>query len=156
VKEKRPVFKAVIVGDGPHRRELMDLTVKYGLHQNVELAGFQEDVAAWLERARILVLPSQTEGLPMVVLEAMSRLVPAVVFDISNMKDILIHEHNAMLARPFDLDQFAAYCVRLLEDGALYESCRENCRTQCHKIRPLYTRETIQQNWEDVLSKVDG
>lgn len=106
-------FKVIIVGDGPE----MEVMEKYLVNNNIEhlvsLVGMQKDIVSYLKKIDILVLPSKTEGLPTVVLEAMSmnRLVVATncggireifrgvesfIVDIENSRELALMMQNIM------------------------------------------------------------
>jgi glycosyltransferase involved in cell wall biosynthesis len=71
----------MIAGEGPLRGELEALVARLGLQSVVSLPGFAEDVPGLLARARRLVMSSDYEGLPAVVIEAMGRGCPVVTTD---------------------------------------------------------------------------
>lgn len=61
-----------LVGDGPWHDELLALAVRLGVHDRVEFVGAQDNVAAHLRAADVVVSPSRWEGLSLVFLEAMA------------------------------------------------------------------------------------
>ncbi|MGB2696155.1 MAG: glycosyltransferase [Dehalococcoidia bacterium] len=76
-----PKLRCAIYGDGPERERVLELVHQLGLGDAVELPGFvgAEQVAAAIDAAACLVLPSVREGYGLVVVEAVSRGTPAVV-----------------------------------------------------------------------------
>ncbi len=73
-----PQARFVWVGDGPLAEELAAQIAARALGDVVEQAGRRDDVPALMAAADLFVLPSQFEGLPLVVLEAMSAGMPVV------------------------------------------------------------------------------
>ncbi|MDP5183818.1 glycosyltransferase family 4 protein [Blastococcus sp. BMG 814] len=67
-----------------------------------------------LRTAYLLALPSHAEGLPMVVIEAMSRGIPAVTTPVGAMEELVTHGANGFLVPPGDVDALAEHLVRLL------------------------------------------
>lgn len=67
-------FRCFIVGDGPERRRLQALIQKYGLDRRVFLLGHlhREEISTWYDRADVVVLTSRSEGIPLVLMEAMA------------------------------------------------------------------------------------
>lgn len=61
-----------IVGSGEMFDEIQNLVESENICDSVKLFGYQEDVAKFYSEATVFVLPSRTEGLPLVILEAMS------------------------------------------------------------------------------------
>ena len=66
--------RVVIIGEGPLRDEIVEYTSHEAVGRNVDLLGWveKEDMAAYLNNLKLLVLPSEREGLPNIVLEAMA------------------------------------------------------------------------------------
>lgn len=73
--------KAVIVGSGPQGPALASLVKRYGLAQQIHLAGFVSEIEKrrLLRQSRVFVLPSEREGFSLATLEAMGEGVPAIV-----------------------------------------------------------------------------
>lgn len=81
VKKKIPGIKCSIVGDGPEKESLEELTNKLQLKNNIKFYGFlekQEDVFSLIKSSKVLVLPSTREGFGMVVIEANACGVPVI------------------------------------------------------------------------------
>ncbi|MGY1724507.1 glycosyltransferase family 4 protein [Blastococcus sp. SYSU DS0533] len=72
-----------------------------------------------LRTAYLLALPSHAEGLPMVVIEAMSRGIPAVTTPVGATEELVTHGVNGFLLPPGDVDALAEHLLRLLGDSAL-------------------------------------
>jgi glycosyltransferase involved in cell wall biosynthesis len=79
----------VMVGDGPLASELREWTRARKLQSRVHFAGRQEDIAGLMRAADLFVLPSQWEGLPNVVLEAMAAGTPIVATAAEGVRDLL-------------------------------------------------------------------
>lgn len=67
-----PRARLIILGDGPLREELEKLAVELAVQDVVSFPGFQSNPYAWIAKADLFVLSSDTEGFPMAVLEAMA------------------------------------------------------------------------------------
>ncbi|MGY2002835.1 glycosyltransferase family 4 protein [Blastococcus sp. SYSU DS1024] len=72
-----------------------------------------------LREAYLLALPSHAEGLPMVVIEAMSQGIPAVTTPVGAMEELVTSGRNGFLVPPGDVDALAEHLVRLLADPQL-------------------------------------
>lgn len=65
--------------------------------------------------ANLVIVPSRSENLPNVLLEAFSSGTPAVAFEIGGIPDIIDHKKNGYLAKPFDVDDLRRgieWCVK--------------------------------------------
>jgi glycosyltransferase involved in cell wall biosynthesis len=78
VADALPEFRLEVAGDGPCRDELVRLAGELDLGDHVRFLGEVRDVPALLGRASLFVLPSQSEGISLTVLEAMARGLPVV------------------------------------------------------------------------------
>lgn len=72
----------LIIGDGPFRNELKKLTHELLLEEKITFLGIRNDVAKFYEIADCFVLSSEWEGLPMVILEAMSHSLPIITTNV--------------------------------------------------------------------------
>ena len=70
-----------IVGDGPCRRSLEDLSDSEDVADSVRFVGYQQNPTSWMRDSNALVMASEFEGLPNVVLEAISVGLPVVAVD---------------------------------------------------------------------------
>jgi glycosyltransferase involved in cell wall biosynthesis len=119
-------FKAVIVGDGPERPALEAAVAKLGLQFHVIFAGQQDDVLPYFHLADVMVLPSYSEGSPLVLLEAMAARVPVVATSVGGVPEIVDHEHSALLAPAGDPTALATAIQRVLGDRPLANRLAEH------------------------------
>jgi colanic acid/amylovoran biosynthesis glycosyltransferase len=115
------------IGDGADRAPLQAQIAAGGLEARVELLGARTgpEVAAELRRAHVLVAPSvptkegKREGIPVVLMEAMSSGLPVVASDLSGIPELVVHEVAGLLTPPGDAPAIAAALERLHADPAL-------------------------------------
>jgi len=85
----------VIVGDGKHRKELELMASHLGISRNVQFLGELPSGMAirdQLDQATLFVMPSRTEGLPRVIIEAMTRAVPCIATRVGGISELLCDE----------------------------------------------------------------
>jgi glycosyltransferase involved in cell wall biosynthesis len=87
-----------------------------------------EEVAAELDRATFLVLPSRREGMGRVILEAFCRGRPVVGARAGGIPDLVRHGENGILVDPDDIEGLADALTRLLSDKALAERLAAGAR----------------------------
>ncbi len=92
--------KVLIIGEGPQKQELQDLTIEKSMDHNVFFTGFQRDIENWLPAMDIFVLPSLTEGTPMALLEAMAFGIPVVASAVGDVPQVVDSERNGILVNP--------------------------------------------------------
>jgi glycosyltransferase involved in cell wall biosynthesis len=114
--DRRPRLRAVLVGAGPLRDELLAQIRKLGLEDRVTLTGEREDAVDVIAAADVFVLSSSTEALPLALLEAMALGRPVVSTDVGGVGDAVQHEQTGLLVPPGDAHALAAAVERLLDD----------------------------------------
>lgn len=127
LQEKGIDFMCHFVGDGPDRKSLTELAERVGLAAKVRFHGQQkrERVAQLLKEADVLVAPSvptrdgRREGIPVVLIEAMSSSVPVLASNISGIPELVINESTGLLAPPRDVAALADALERYYRDPAL-------------------------------------
>lgn len=116
-----------LVGDGVDRPMLERQVADAGLGHRVAFEGSltRDAIAALLRRADVLVTPSvptaagKREGIPVVLMEAMSSGVPVVASDLSGIPELVEHERSGLLVPPRDPEALATALRRLHDDPAL-------------------------------------
>ncbi|HEX2860638.1 MAG TPA: glycosyltransferase, partial [Lacunisphaera sp.] len=79
----------VWAGEGDQRGALEEAIASYGLTGRVHLLGHRWDVAAWYDAADIFVLPSDLEGMPLAIMEAMAKGLPVIATAVSGIPEEL-------------------------------------------------------------------
>ncbi|MDI6794277.1 MAG: glycosyltransferase [bacterium] len=92
----------ILVGDGPQRKELEELSVKLGISQKVKFLGQRRDVPDILSCLNVFVLPSLYEGLPNAVLEAMACGLPVIGTDVEGTNEVVVDGETGILVPPKD------------------------------------------------------
>lgn len=111
-----PQARLMLAGDGDPE-PVRAVAAQCGVADRVELPGWvgPEEVADVLRRAAIFALPSQNEGLPIAMLEAMANGVPCVVTPVGGIPDVVTDGEHALLVPPDDPDRLAAALGELLD-----------------------------------------
>jgi glycosyltransferase involved in cell wall biosynthesis len=82
-------FRALIVGDGPERARLERMRAELDLEDCVEFVGAVDDMPAMYATLDLLVIPSRSEGLPNVLLEALNADIPVVATRVGAIPEVL-------------------------------------------------------------------
>jgi glycosyltransferase involved in cell wall biosynthesis len=107
--------RLLIVGDGPDRQHLVDLTHRLGVDSRVLFTGTQTRIERLLHDVDCYVSPSLTEGMPMVVLEAMASGLPIVATDVGSLRQLLVPDAG-VLVPPDDAEALARAMAGMLCD----------------------------------------
>lgn len=109
----------VIVGDGPERGRIEQLISEKGLENSVMLAGYLRDPRRVLQDLDLMVLPSYTEGLPNVILEALMMEVPVISTAVGGVPDIIRDGQEGVLIQPGEPRKMASAIMNFLDDPAI-------------------------------------
>jgi glycosyltransferase involved in cell wall biosynthesis/GT2 family glycosyltransferase len=103
-------FDLVLAGDGPMRPEIEAAVAAHGLTGRVRITGWlsNDAVRAELAAARLMVLPSFAEGLPVVLMEALALGRPVVTTYVAGIPELVRHGENGWLVPAGDPDALAA------------------------------------------------
>jgi len=148
------IIKAVIVGDGPLRAALERRAAELGLlPERVVFRGAVSDVAAEYHQADILVLTSDWEGTPNVLLEAMACGLPVVATRVGGVPEVVQEGVTGFLAEPGDIDTLVDRLTRLCRCPQLRAECGRKARQHVlanHSFARLSA--CLQSLYEAVLS----
>ena len=120
-----------IAGDGPLRSELERQAGELGLRDRVQFVGAlgHAEVAGWMHSLDVFVLACKKDsngdmdGIPVVLMEAMSQRVPVVSTRLSGIPELVLHGSTGLLATPGDPGSLAHELRRLLDNPELQAQC---------------------------------
>ena len=154
VKKEIPNVTGVMLGDGPRFEEIKELIKSKGLDKNITLAGRQTDVYKYIDVSKIMLLTSVSEGLPMVVVESMSRGVPAVCTNVGDITDIIESGEDGLIINSRNPDDFSREIVKLLKDEEKLRGFSNKAVNSLKKQINDYSREKIIMIWDEILKKI--
>ncbi len=94
---KYPDSELWLVGDGEEREKAVGMTEEKGLSEHVKFLGKQSNVYTFLHDADIFTLPSNYEGIPMTLIEAMGTGLPIAATPVGGIPDMLEKNVDALL-----------------------------------------------------------
>jgi glycosyltransferase involved in cell wall biosynthesis len=100
VRQSAPDAVLVILGEGPERGRLDALGRELALGESFRLPGRAGDIAAWLQRAELIVHAARWEGFGLVLLEAMLASLPLVATRVSAIPEIVADGETGVLVPP--------------------------------------------------------
>jgi len=112
-------FVWILAGDGPGYEELIFTINLLQLNDHVSLKGRKNknEIKALYAEADIFFLPSVSEGIANVVLEAMAMELPVVSSNCGGMREVITHNVDGMLCENYDIESFAAALLELCHDA---------------------------------------
>jgi glycosyltransferase involved in cell wall biosynthesis len=153
VAREHPDWQLRIYGGGAWHDRLRRMVIRRELYNNVVLMGRTERLGEEMSRASVFALSSRYEGLPMVILEAMSKGLPVVSFDCpGGCSDVITDGEDGILVPNGDVDRFAEALLALIEDGDRRRRCSAGAlrKAEAHDIS------VIGRQWDALLEEVSG
>ena len=135
-------------GDEQIKKNLISSIKDNRLENRLNLKGVDNNIYNLYEKYSFIVMTSRYEGFPMVLLEALSKKLPMIAFDISTgPKEIILEDKNGHLVKPFDVEEMSKKIIALANDP--------NKRIEMSKYnetyRNNYSIEQIIVKWNDLL-----
>ncbi len=139
VVRSNPYLVLNIVGEAEKSRQkyftyLKSLVHRYSLDYNVKFLGYRSDIAALLDEAAMLVMPSVVEeAFGRVTIEAFAKGVPVVAAKVGALEEIIEDGKNGILVFPRNSEALAEAILKLLQDNALADSLAVNARQKAEQ-----------------------
>jgi L-malate glycosyltransferase len=151
-KVSKPVH-VLLAGEGAERVELESFVREAGLQDKVSFLGHIDNVPNFLAGLDIMVMPSLTEGLGTIILDAICAGTVVTASDVGGIPEIIIHNETGLLFPPEDADLVAVNTIRLIEDEAL--RARLLASAKIHVAQNFSLERMIQgniENYKNIIS----
>jgi len=126
VLARRPDVYFAVFGEGFLRPELEKAVREADIGHRFFLPGFRSNVRSLLHEIDIFVLPSHTEGLPNVILEAFACRKPAVATSVGGTPEVVRQGDNGFLVPAGEMGAFAAAIMDLVSSADLRRKMGDN------------------------------
>ena len=143
----------VIFGEGPLRGDLSGRIAERRLERHVVMPGFRDDLNRLIPQADAMVLSSRTEGLPVILLEAMAGGVASVVTPVGGVGELVRDGREGLVVPVEDAGALAAAVGRLAEDGELRRRLGAAAR---QRVEAGFTHRLQAEGFAGVLGEVFG
>lgn len=141
-------LKIIIAGKGPLERNIKNFIRKKNIH-NIKLIGYVsgEKLVNLYQNASMFIFPSHYEGLPTVLLEAMSCGIPVIVSNIPAHRNLIKNGKNGILIEKGSFEDIIMKINMLNRDKSLRERLGNNARKTIEKS---FTWDIISQKFENI------
>ncbi|HMP06045.1 MAG TPA: glycosyltransferase [Lacipirellulaceae bacterium] len=140
-----------IFGEGPLRDQLAADIRTRGLQDRVVLAGFRSDLCELLPQLDVLVLSSRTEGLPVVLLEAMAADVPVVATSVGGVPEVIEDGRCGLLVPPDDPNALTHAVGQLAADAAMRQQLG---RAGAQRVAERFSQAEQAQRYYEVFARL--
>ncbi len=126
-----------IAGDGRLRKELGEMVNDLAITKCVRFIGSVTDVIQYYHNSHILVIPSNSEGLPLVLLEGMACGLSIVASNLGGIREGIEDGVNGLLFTPRKEDELASKIIYFLEHPEVAKQMGRMCREKALALFPL-------------------
>ena len=119
ILETVPNLYYLVIGDGEYRQTLENLTRSLGLDEHVRFTGHRSDIPELLATSDFFVLPTLTEALPTVLMEAMASKKAIVASNVGGIPELVTDGVNGLLIPPANPSELSKTCLHLVQNEAL-------------------------------------
>jgi glycosyltransferase involved in cell wall biosynthesis len=148
IKKLSVPYELLIIGEGPYRSLLQRSSAGLNISFLGEISPLK--VCEFMRSASVFVLPSLTENLPNVILEALAAGVPVIATSVGALPEIIREGENGFLIPPKDSNLIAERLKCLLTDSSL----REKMSCAAYKSVKPFTAGIIVPRLEQVLKEI--
>jgi glycosyltransferase involved in cell wall biosynthesis len=146
-------FETTLVGEGFLETELKRKTADLGLvsvHFHGRADG--EQLQNLYRAADVFVLPSKSEGMSLVLLEAMAMGLPVIATDLSSNRELVLHGENGLLVEPDNPAALRAALLEITEDADRYQRMSRTAR----KLAEQYKWHAVAHDFERLYVLAHG
>ncbi|MGB9937074.1 MAG: glycosyltransferase family 4 protein [Methanobacterium sp.] len=147
IKDLKIDFKVLIIGDGQDRTKLELLAKKLDITDFVEFIGriSNDNINTYMAASDVFVLPSLSEGFPVVILEAMASGLPIITTNVKGLPEIVKNYENGFTVEPKDPQKLANRILLLMENNKL-----------SNKISGNNKQKAIEYDWAKVTQLLEN
>ena len=146
IVDHNPKVRLVIAGDGPTRIEVERRIEALDLCNNVHLLGIKSNMKEIMCSADAFVLNSTLEGMPLVLLEAMSCALPVITTPAGGIPELVRPGIDGMVTKGYEQEEYAQTILEIIDDNELRLKMAQAGRTRVQdhfsadKIVPKYEK----------------
>jgi N-acetyl-alpha-D-glucosaminyl L-malate synthase BshA len=141
--------KLLLVGDGPERARLEQISRNSKFSKNIFFLGSLKSTKEVLNISDLFILPSSKESFGLSALEAMACGVPVIASDSGGIPEVISHGKSGLLNSVGDTYQMTKNALKLLSNDSLLESFKTNAYQQAMK----FDIEVILPKYESLYKK---
>ncbi len=149
IRVKHPDWNLCIAGGG-EAQPVEDLIEKFGLVGHVTLLGHIKEVQKYMQSCSIFALSSRYEGLPLVLVEAMSQGIACIAYDcFTGPAEMITPGFDGILVEDQNMDSFEKELSKLINDEELRKELGNHAIDSSRKFIP----EEIVPLWQALIEK---
>ena len=145
-------WEFVLIGGGEDLERMKSLAKRKRL-QNIYFLGYV-DPAKYYSSAKILLLPSFSEGFAMALMEGMTYGCVPIVYDTTlSFRDIIDDEYSGFIVKPFNKVDYINRCEYLMTHPGVLNEMSSNAKT---KVDRFFSLDRITDRWVELFNELGG
>ncbi len=150
--KQNPDARLSLVGDGPDGESLKQLALASGINNDITFNGWaaRNELREIYQSAHCLVNPSHYEGMPNVLLEAMSCGAPVIASDVHGNNEVVQHGETGLLFEANNSVELQTSLARIKDGGKEVSELLQHAR---HKMTVEYDWKSVSQQYLDYFRK---
>lgn len=137
-------------GNGRYQKQLNDYLNESPNAERIRYIPKTDKVADYYQQASLFISTSRYEGLPLVMIEAVTMGLPLLGFDITGNTEVLKDGVNGVLVPPCGIDEYVHSLAHLCAEKAILDKMSDESR----KIAENFLKETILKQWRRLFADV--
>jgi glycosyltransferase involved in cell wall biosynthesis len=151
LQKQIPNVHGLMVGDGLLRDEVDAQITRLGLGERVTCVGYQRDVRPWIAMSDVLLLTSDTEGMPGVVLEAAAMEVPSICGNVGGVAEFIENGINGLIIEWIDDLKPIDLIIEMYDNSNKIKLLGENA---CKKVQIYFLIDRIIEKYKSFVFKL--
>lgn len=152
IKDKFPTYTITFYGKGPLKESLQNTAKFLEVEKHVFSPGVTKNIFEEIADAKLFVLPSNYEGMPNALAEAMCLGLPVISTDVSGASELIEEGKSGFIVPNNSPEKMANIIQKVLSDDTLQKQFGE----QAIKLNDKLDVSTIVKQWEDFIIKTEG
>jgi len=152
VVENNPAVHFIMLGNGPLFDRGKRLARKLGIESNIHFIGRSHQVYLWLQKIDLVLLTSQFEGLPNVLIESQGFGIPVISTDAGGAKETFIENETGYLATKDDPQFISKLVIKAINDPDWIKNAARQSKTNA---RQKFSMEAASSNFVELYSSIE-
>jgi len=142
----------LIIGDGDLKEKINSYLYKHNLSSNVRLLGWvpHDELPSFLNKLKLVILPSYTEGLPNIMLEAMACGTPVLATSVGAIPDVITDDKTGFIMENNSPECIAENVIRALNSPDMEQIAEAGKRF----VEKNFTFESVVERWKELLEEI--
>ena len=153
IKNVLPPFRILFAGEGPQKEFLTKKSHTLDLHENTVFLGGRRDIPELLSASDVVVLPSVSEGVPYVLLEALAMGKTVILSNVNGVSELMPNGDEGYLVPPGSPEKLTEALLKTLWDK---QDARERAGAGRRRVQQDHDLKKILAKWETLYHELAG